>query len=99
MILKSIVLDGMLSGTGVRDAERGGYIELNNLDITDELKTIILSWLARYESAHYYQFKDVSNNELLDKDGLRIAARLRRELTTTDVSYFSNANMSMLDIV
>lgn len=94
----SILIDGMLSGTGIRDAKNGGYLETNELGLSDELAHRISAWLSDYEDAHFYQYEDKANNEILDLEGLNIARAVRAELPSARVGYFSNANMCEMNV-
>jgi hypothetical protein len=88
-----LIVDGMLSGTGVRDGEEGGYLNPSQLEISADLVSRMSEWLLRYENAHYFQFEDRSEVQKLDIEGLSIAQALKDELPKMTVSYFSNANM------
>ena len=92
----NLIVDGMLSGTGVRDGSEGGYLTLSDLGLTTELVLHIQEWLQRYEQAHYHQFGERSEVELLDSEGVSIARALKDELPTAHVSYFSNADMKYI---
>jgi hypothetical protein len=92
-----LIIDGMLSGTGIRDSINGGYLELDELGISKELQAEITDWLRSYESAHFHNFKNHDVNKKLDKAGLEITDHVRKELPSTEVKYFSNAYMKLLD--
>lgn len=94
--MQYLIVDGMLSGTGVRDAVNGGFIKLSDLEITEELKLRISNWLAKYENAHYYQFENEEEVLSLDKEGIEIQRLLKTELSDTKVEYYSNAKMKKL---
>ncbi len=89
----SLIVDGMLSGTGIRDAVVGGYLEPNEIGVSESLCVQISTWLERYEDAHFHQFESESINEELDKVGVEIAKKLANELSAASVRYFSSANM------
>lgn len=93
-----LVVDGMLSGTGVRDGINGGYLELQGIGISDSLRRRINAWLSRYENAHYHQYENMNEASLLDQDGVEIARMLRTELPTATVKYFSSAIMKEIGI-
>ena len=92
----NLVVDGMLSGTGVRDGNEGGYLTLSDLNLTSELVSRIQEWLKHYEQAHYHQFGERNEVVLLDSEGVSIARALKDELPTANVSYFSNAHMKYI---
>jgi hypothetical protein len=95
--MRYLIVDGMLSGTGVRDAVDGGYIELVKLDVSVQLKDEIANWLARYEAAHYTQFSDIQEVDALDTIGRKLCNRLAHELSESKTEYFSAAQMKKLD--
>jgi len=94
--MRHLIIDGMLSGTGVRDGTAGGYLDLKNVGISADLTKRIASWLIAYESAHYRRFGDKVENDRLDQEGTAIAGCVRKELPGTRVEYFSNAQMRKL---
>ena len=92
------IIDGMLSGTGVRDGIAGGYLDLSELGISGELGDRLSRWVAEYENAHYYQFNDAAKNDDLDKEGVAIARQVQQEVSGITVQYFSNARLRKLAI-
>lgn len=90
------LVDGMLSGTGVRDAINGGYVDPKSLGLSESLVCSLASWQAQYEDAHFAGFPDDRVAEL-DKDGAALASRLRDELSGMEIGYFSNGIMKRLD--
>ncbi len=86
----------MLSGTGVRDAGNGGYLELNEIGISVTLQVRIKAWLAHYEDAHFHQFNDERRVAALDEEGVEIARMIKTELPSAKVAYFSHAHMKAL---
>jgi hypothetical protein len=94
----ALIVDGMLSGTGIRDAINGGYLEPREIGASAMLQSRINTWLSRYEDAHYYQFKDKEKNRSLDKEGVEIAKMVKVELPATNVRYFSAANMQEIKL-
>lgn len=88
-----LTVDGMYSGTGIRDSVEGGYIDPAALGLSAELVERISRWLTRYEDAHYEQYKDEEEVEALDLEGIEICKHLRCELPQAKVEYFSNAKM------
>jgi hypothetical protein len=89
----SLIVDGMLSGTGVRDASNGGYLELHEIGISDILRRQIGEWLSHYEDAHFQQYCDSALNDSLDQEGIKIAGMIKLELPVAKVRYFSSAYM------
>jgi hypothetical protein len=91
-------IDGMLSGTGIRDSVEGGYIELSELKISKELISDIRIWLNRYENAHYLQFEDEQEIVILDLEGIALARRVKLELPSAKVEYYSAGKMQKIMI-
>lgn len=91
--MRYLTVDGMLSGTGIRDSVAGGYIALGSLGLSIGLTNEIENWLGRYKQAHYGQFMNKIENETLDREGLTICKRLRDELPDAKIEYFSSAEM------
>lgn len=94
--MRYLIVDGMLSGTGVRDPVNGGYVALAELGLSPSVAQMIISWLARYEAAHYRQFDDSEEVKALDDIGLQLCDRLAQELPGNKVGYFSAARMERL---
>jgi len=86
--MKYLVVDGMLSGPGIRDLYEGGYITPKNLGVSEALAQKIDSWLSRYHIAHYDGYKDIPTLEGLDAEGIEIAKMLLDELTDTKIDYY-----------
>jgi hypothetical protein len=91
-----LIIDGMLSGTGVRDGSAGGYLDPRSVGLSADLMKRIASWLTAYENAHYRDFGDAAENDRLDKEGIAIARCVREEQPDARVEYFSNALMRRL---
>ena len=94
--MKYLVVDGMFSGTGIRDSVEGGYIELADLNISETLQTRINSWLEEYEDAHFSQYKDEEEIGKLDAEGINILKMLREEIPDSKIEYYSNAKMEKI---
>ncbi len=88
----------MLSGTGVRDAVEGGYVEHEELGLSPEISDKISQWLAKYENCHYQQFHDAKQVVDLDAEGLEICRLLRTEIPDSKIDYFSNAKMVAIPV-
>jgi len=92
--MRYLTVDGMLSGTGIRDPVEGGYVDPRELGLSEGLKSQIRLWLARYADAHFTQFEDSQIVAALDAEGFVIAKQLRDELPEkSKVVYFSNAEI------
>lgn len=66
MTHRYLTVDGMLSGTGLRDSVEGGYLNPKEIGLSNVLTGRIGRWLTRYENAHYAGFEDRSEYETLD---------------------------------
>lgn len=88
------LIDGMLSGTGLRDAKDGGYVEPVTLGLTAPLADEPASWQKRYEEAHFAGFPEHIVSEL-DAEGLVLASRVQAELHGESVGYYSNGRMKL----
>lgn len=85
----------MLSGTGIRDASEGGYVEPSNIGLSRTLSSDLADWLLQYGDAHYDGFKPAMV-EQLDQAGLLLSDRVSAELPDLEVGYFSNGRMIRL---
>lgn len=94
--MRYLIVDGMLSGTGIRDAASGGYVDLAELRLSPNSLDVIASWLDHYATAHYRQFNDSQEVKALDDIGLELCDRLARELPGNEIGYFSAARMEKL---
>ena len=90
------LIDGMLSGTGLRDAREGGYVEPMALGLSASLSSDVAAWQRRYEAAHFADFPEQVVGDL-DKEGLVLASRAQTELRGKTIGYFSNGLMKRLD--
>jgi hypothetical protein len=91
--MKHLILDGYLNGTGIRDGQNGGYLELSELGISFKLEKRITSWVLKYENEFYDGYSDYKKVENLDSEGIDIANKLREELPNDKVEYYSDAKM------
>lgn len=89
-----LILDGMRSGTGLRDGVNGGYISLENLGISEKTKAAIENWQSRYTKMQSYEYENLIEVENLDIEGLEIAKALKIEMPNNDIRYFSDAKMT-----
>jgi hypothetical protein len=96
--MRYLIIDGMLSGTGVRDPFNGGYLDPNEAGFSPELVRRIEKWVSDYETAHYRQFNDEAENQRLDQEGIEIARQAQAQLPETKVEYFSNIQMKKIGL-
>ena len=54
---RALLVDGMLSGTGIRDPLNGGFIDLADLELSHSLLEAFGVWVPDYENAHFHGFK------------------------------------------
>ena len=92
-----LLIDGMISGTGVRDALNGGYFELIDLNLSKSTQDRIEMWCAQYRSSNFTGYAPDRVKEL-DREGLAIAEIVSQELPQADVGYFSDALMKRLTV-
>lgn len=91
-----LVVDGSLSGTGVRDAIEGGYLTASAIGISEFLGDEISAWQQRYELAHFRAYTDSAEVDKLDTEGLALRQKLSLELAQAKVQYFSSGKMRLL---
>lgn len=96
--MKYLTVDGMFSGTGIRDSVEGGYLKLKDLGLSITLQEKISNWLSRYENAHYDQYSDRKLVAELDAEGIEICKLLKNELLDSKIEYYSDAETKKLMI-
>jgi hypothetical protein len=89
-----LIVDGMASGTGIRDAVNGGFLKLNTLETSSDFNEKLLSWLRAYENEHYNSYSDDAIVNALDKRGIELARELSDELKDAKVEYYSSAKLT-----
>ena len=94
--MRYLTVDGMLSGSGIRDSVGGGYLEPSELGLSGDLAERIVLWLRAYEDAHIAEFGDKTQNAKLDDEGFAICRLLEQELPDAKIEYFSNAEMKLI---
>ena len=53
-----LTVDGYFHGTGIRDSVEGGFVELELLAISPDLKDRIKKWVLQYEAEHYNHYAE-----------------------------------------
>lgn len=96
--MRYLTVDGMLSGTGVRDTVEGGYLEHGELGLSPAFSDRISQWVARYEDCHYRDFQNAGQVGDLDAEGMEICRLLQCEIPDSKIQYFSAAKMLALPI-
>lgn len=96
LMATDFLMDGMLSGTGLRDARMGSYVEPTALGLSASLTSDLVDWQQRYEAAHFSGFPEQVVGDL-DKEGIALASRTQAELREKIIGYFSHGLMKRLD--
>ena len=97
--MKNLIVDGMLSGTGIRDGIAGGYVSPDEIIKNEELKTDINGWRDRYAEEHYFQFENREAIKKLDAEGIELAKRISLLLPEVTVEYYSAAHMKRMPVI
>ena len=93
-----LVVDGMVSGTGIRDQYKSDYVEPNLLEISNGLIEKLKSWHERYKQEFYNNYSDEIKVQQLDNEGVEISEAISNELENCKVGYFSDADLKMKKI-
>lgn len=96
--MRCLIVDGYLNGTGIRDKYNGGYVDLDDLRLSQSLVSRIKNWLLRYWDEFYNQYDNEEKIRVLDDEGLTIAYCLQKELLEAEVEYFSDAKMMTIKV-
>ena len=94
-MMGEFLIDGMLSGTGVRDAIKGGYVDSQSIGLSKALALDLAAWQRRYEEAHFAGFPPESITQL-DNEGMAFASRAADELPKECFGYFSHGRTTRL---
>ena len=92
--MRYLVIDAALSGTGIRDKYKGGYIDPDDLNLGLLIKQKLKAWLTKYENEHYRGFTDEGLISELDQEGREIALMIKNELSEVKIEYFSDARLT-----
>ncbi|MGB7067999.1 MAG: hypothetical protein WBD22_00710 [Pyrinomonadaceae bacterium] len=95
-LYKYLVLDAAFNGTGIRTDFTSSDVELDSLEISENLKRRITSWLADYHEQQFQGFENTETAEGLDLEGVSIVKELRAELPGVKISYYSEVCGSRL---
>ena len=88
-----LIVDAYFAGTGIRDEYNGKYIQPQDIGISERLTTEINIWLCLYKKESHNGYRNTVLIEKLDKEGLRIALKIKKELRDVKISYWSDAKM------
>jgi hypothetical protein len=91
--MRHLTVDGMMSGTGIRDSIAGGYFRLSDLGLSPPLASRISEWVRAYAEAHLDGYRDRERVAILDEEGMKICAAIRDEVPASKVEYYSDALM------
>ncbi len=89
--MRYLVVDAMMSGTGIRGAFQGGYLGLSELGLSPGLIDDFARWLAKYDLARSRQYGNTRENRRLDTAGIELCKRVMVEIPDSKVEYFSDA--------
>lgn len=95
-LVGEFLIDGMLSGTGVRDVLNGGYVEPSDLGLSTRLIARLSAWQKQYEETHFSGFPE-SQVAALDVEGLDLTQAVREERRDLKIGYFSHGLTKRLD--
>lgn len=95
---KYLVVDGMISGTGISVQYENEYIEPESLKISADLIEKLNHWHEKYKQEFYNNYADTMKIQQLDKEGVEIASAISDEIADCKVSYFSDADLEMQKI-
>lgn len=90
-----LLVDGMMSGTGIRDAINGGYVELADLNLSESLAREIRDWQSDCRTVHI-EGHPSDRVSVLDEEGLSLMARVQAELPNKSVGYYSDGLLKRL---
>lgn len=97
MVTTTLLVDGMRSGTGIRNAIEGGYIGPGELRLSRALTDALAAWVSEYRQVHIDGYVDADAIGRLDREGLALAKRLAAERPDHVVGYYSDAHLRRLD--
>jgi hypothetical protein len=94
VVVRYLIVDACLHGTGIRDEYEGGYIKPSDMDLSAELMAQLENWLLAYEDEHYSGYDDPIIIDELDTKGRNLAHQIEAELGDVKVSYYSDAKLT-----
>jgi len=89
-----LVVDAMVSGTGIRDQYNSNYLDLESLGLSSVLISKLRKWHTKYKEQFYKNYKDKIAIQRLDEEGIEISKIIISELEDCKVSYFSDAELT-----
>jgi hypothetical protein len=92
--MQYLIVDACRGGTGIRDKYEGGYISPKNISLNHRLINQISVWLPKYENEHFNGFANMTVIDELDREGIEIAEKIKKELINIKIEYYSAAKMT-----
>jgi hypothetical protein len=89
--MRYLTVDGMFSGTGIRDSYEGRYLSPSDLGLSPDLVSRLAAWLREYEGAHHSGYRNADHVARLDQEGQAISVAVRDQLPDAKVEYYSDA--------
>lgn len=88
---KYLTVDGMVSGTGIRDDRK--YIDPDSLRLSSELVKRLKVWHESYQTEFYKGYENESLTRSLDKEGIEISKAVIKEYGECKVEYLSDSTL------
>lgn len=96
--MKYLVIDGELSGSGIRDKYES-YLEPSDLNLSADLCARIAKWLDNYWNERYKRYANKDLVASLDNEGIAITKAVIKESPPDyKIEYFSDALMEYLPL-
>jgi hypothetical protein len=92
-MFKYLIVDGMVSGTGIRNQYESEYIEPKSLGLSADVIEKLNKWHERYKQEFYNNYADKIKVQKLDEEGIKISEDIFNELENCKMSYFSDAEL------
>jgi hypothetical protein len=93
-----LIVDGEMSGTGIKNSVSGEDVNLASLGLSNELQASISEWVERYEATHRADLCDGVEIQELDRIGLQLASAVKDKLPGSKLQYLSAANMTRVGV-
>ena len=86
---KYLTIDGMVSGTGIRDDKE--YIDPESLRLSSKLVKRLKVWHESYQTEFYKGYENESLTRCLDREGIEISKAVTKEYKECKVEYLSDS--------
>ncbi len=90
-IMRYLVVDASLNGTGIRDRYDGGFLAPEELHLSSETVEMLKAWVNKYETEHFDGYPNEKLIEVLDTEGRELAQIIKKELSEIKMEYYSDA--------